>query len=153
MTVRERIFRTPQTMQAFKTPRGFWIGFAVGCLLAVGLNLLPYLRTRGAYQIDGLEVIGFPFAFRSLGGFPTGFTCTGGRWSPTFCWLLFLPLHWAQRGRRFGADGRWSMTPNQNVSANRRPGGKSGEPGEFQRESLPPPCLSASWTLGVAHAL
>jgi hypothetical protein len=49
--------------------RDFWIGTSVGCLLAVGLNLLPYLRTRGAYQADGFELIGFPFVFRSFGGF------------------------------------------------------------------------------------
>jgi hypothetical protein len=56
-------------MQSLTVQRHFWIGAAAGCLLAIGLNLLPYLRTRGAYQTDGLEVIGFPVVFRSLGGF------------------------------------------------------------------------------------
>ena len=35
----------------------------------VTLNLLPYLRTRGAYNGDGFEIIGFPFTFRRIGGF------------------------------------------------------------------------------------
>jgi hypothetical protein len=56
-------------MQAPTPRRHFWIGASVGCLFAAGLNLLPYLRTRGAYQTDGLEIIGFPFVFRGLGGF------------------------------------------------------------------------------------
>ena len=56
-------------MQTRTEHRHFWIGTSVGCLLAVGLNLLPYLRTRGAYQADGFELIGFPFVFRSFGGF------------------------------------------------------------------------------------
>jgi hypothetical protein len=47
----------------------FWIGILFGGVLAIGLNLLPYLRTHGAYGTDGFEVIGFPFVFRSLGGF------------------------------------------------------------------------------------
>ena len=49
--------------------RRFWQGFIVGALLAVGLNLLPYFLTSGAYQKDDLEVMGFPFTFRALGGF------------------------------------------------------------------------------------
>jgi hypothetical protein len=56
-------------MQTARTRRDFRIGLSVGCLFASGLNLLPYLRTRGAYKADGLEIIGFPFVFRSLGGF------------------------------------------------------------------------------------
>jgi len=56
-------------MQTSKTRRHFWIGVLTGWLLAVGWNLLPYLRTRGAYAHDDLEVIGFPFVFRALGGF------------------------------------------------------------------------------------
>jgi hypothetical protein len=56
-------------MQTLTEDRHFWIGTSMGCVLAVGLNLLPYLRTRGAYQADGLELIGFPFVFRSFGGF------------------------------------------------------------------------------------
>ncbi len=55
-------------MQASKARGEFWDGVAAGGLLAVGLNLLPYLRTRDAYQTDGLEVIGFPFVFRRFGG-------------------------------------------------------------------------------------
>ncbi len=55
-------------MQVSKKRRDFWVGFSAGCLLAVGLNLLPYLRTHGAYQTDGLELIGFPFVFRRFGG-------------------------------------------------------------------------------------
>ena len=47
----------------------FTIGFSVAILVATFLNLLPYLRTRGAYHGDGFEIIGFPFTFRRLGGF------------------------------------------------------------------------------------
>ena len=47
----------------------FTIGFSAAALVAAFLNLLPYLRTRGAYHGDGFEVIGFPFTFRRLGGF------------------------------------------------------------------------------------
>jgi hypothetical protein len=56
-------------MQASTARKDFWIGVSVGCLIAACLNLFPYLRTRGAFQTDGLEHIGFPFVFRSLGGF------------------------------------------------------------------------------------
>ena len=49
--------------------RRFALGFTAAALVAVFLNLLPYLRTRGAMQGDGFEVIGFPFIFRSEGGF------------------------------------------------------------------------------------
>ena len=38
-----------------------------GCITAFA-NLLPYLRSRGAYQYDGQEVAGFPYAFRRIGG-------------------------------------------------------------------------------------
>ncbi|WP_269792505.1 hypothetical protein [Stenotrophomonas sp. Iso1] len=38
-----------------------------GCIAAFA-NLLPYLRSRGAYQYDGQEVAGFPYAFRRIGG-------------------------------------------------------------------------------------
>jgi len=55
-------------MAASKSQR-FWIGFSAGLVLAVILNLVPYLLTRGAYHGDGFEVIGFPFVFRSSGGF------------------------------------------------------------------------------------
>ena len=47
----------------------FTVGFSAVALVAGFLNLLPYLRTRGAYHGDGFEVIGFPFTFRRLGGF------------------------------------------------------------------------------------
>jgi hypothetical protein len=46
----------------------FAVGFSATALVAAFLNLLPYLRTRGAYNGDGFEVIGFPFTFRRLGG-------------------------------------------------------------------------------------
>jgi hypothetical protein len=49
--------------------RRFRWGFLAGALLAAGLNFLPYVLSRGAYQTDGLEVIGFPLTFRALGGF------------------------------------------------------------------------------------
>ena len=49
--------------------RQFWSGFIATGLLAIALNFLPYILTRGAYQTDGLEMMGFPFVFRSLGGF------------------------------------------------------------------------------------
>lgn len=38
-----------------------------GCIAALA-DLLPYLRSRGAYQYDGQEVAGFPYAFRRIGG-------------------------------------------------------------------------------------
>lgn len=47
----------------------FTVGFSIAALVAAFLNLLPYLRTRGAYHGDGFEVVGFPFVFRSEGGF------------------------------------------------------------------------------------
>ena len=47
----------------------FIAGFWVGALTAAFLNVLPYLRTRGAYQSDGFEIAGFPFTFRRFGGF------------------------------------------------------------------------------------
>lgn len=46
----------------------FAVGFSAAALLAALLNLLPYLRTRVAYNGDGFEVIGFPFVFRRFGG-------------------------------------------------------------------------------------
>src|SRR5207247_10761469 len=42
--------------------------FSLTCLFAVGVNLVTYLVTRGAYNGDGFEVVGFPFVFRRLGG-------------------------------------------------------------------------------------
>jgi hypothetical protein len=51
------------------TAKRFVVGFSIATVLAVFLNLLPYLRTRGAYNGDGFEVIGFPFTFRRIGGY------------------------------------------------------------------------------------
>jgi hypothetical protein len=59
----------------------FTVGFATAVLVAVVLNLLPYLRTRGAIHGDGFEVIGFPFIFRSEGGFA---------WTYEFSYLALL---------------------------------------------------------------
>ena len=50
------------------TTRRFAAGFIGGAIAAIFLNLLPFLRTRGAYHGDGFEIIGFPFTFRRLGG-------------------------------------------------------------------------------------
>lgn len=49
--------------------KAFARGFATTTAVAVFLNLLPYLRTYGAFNSDGYEVIGFPLTFRWLGGF------------------------------------------------------------------------------------
>jgi hypothetical protein len=48
--------------------KSFSVGFAATVVVAAILNWLPYLQTRGAYNGDGFEVIGFPFTFRRLGG-------------------------------------------------------------------------------------
>ena len=50
------------------TGKRFVVGFVTGTIAAAFLNLLPFLRTRGAYNGDGFEIIGFPFTFRRLGG-------------------------------------------------------------------------------------
>ena len=50
------------------TTKRFNAGFAATAVAAAFLNFLPYLQTRGAYNGDGFEVIGFPFTFRRLGG-------------------------------------------------------------------------------------
>ena len=42
-------------------------GFAVGVVCALIANLIPLAITWGDYRRDGLEVIGFPLTFRSLG--------------------------------------------------------------------------------------
>ena len=47
----------------------FTAGFIAGAVAVTFLNLLPFFRTRGAYNGDGFEIIGFPFTFRRLGGF------------------------------------------------------------------------------------
>ncbi len=55
--------RVPSTGKCF-------IGaFSLTCLFGVVANLIPYLMTRGAYNGDGFEIVGFPFVFRRLGGF------------------------------------------------------------------------------------
>src|SRR5689334_8209585 len=51
-----------------RSTKKFVAAFVATTLLAAFLNLLPYLQTRGAYNGDGFEVIGFPFIFRRLGG-------------------------------------------------------------------------------------
>jgi hypothetical protein len=42
--------------------------FSLTCLFGVGANVVTYLVTRGAYNGDGFEIVGFPFVFRRLGG-------------------------------------------------------------------------------------
>jgi hypothetical protein len=51
----------------------FWIAAALGLAVAIWANALPYLRTRGAAGFDGVEITGFPFVFRSFGGFSPAF--------------------------------------------------------------------------------
>ncbi|MNN40316.1 hypothetical protein D3C81_1543870 [compost metagenome] len=46
----------------------FLSAFLIAGCIAAFANLLPYLRSRGAYQYDGQEVAGFPYAFRRIGG-------------------------------------------------------------------------------------
>jgi len=49
---------------------GFWIAATtLGLVVAIVANVVPYYETRGAYGFDGVEIIGFPFVFRSAGGF------------------------------------------------------------------------------------
>ena len=50
------------------TTKSFGLGFTCAGLAAALANLLPYLMTRGAYNGDGFEVVGFPFTFRRVGG-------------------------------------------------------------------------------------
>jgi len=54
--------RVPSAAKCFVG--AFWLT----CLFGVGVNLVTYLVTRGAYNGDGFEVVGFPFVFRRLGG-------------------------------------------------------------------------------------
>ena len=49
--------------------RCFIGGFSLTVFFGVLLNFATYLGTRGAYNGDMFEVIGFPIVFRSLGGF------------------------------------------------------------------------------------
>jgi hypothetical protein len=59
----------------------FLVGVAAGALFAVFCNLVPFFYTYGAYGTDGVEVIGFPLAFRGAGGYI---------FSTHFYWLHFL---------------------------------------------------------------
>jgi hypothetical protein len=69
--------KSAQVLDYSTTPNrrgGFWLGFVVGVLLAVGANVIPYVRTRGAWDTDGVEKVGCPYIFRSFGGYrPTYF--------------------------------------------------------------------------------
>lgn len=47
----------------------FSVGFATTGVVEVFLNILPYLRMRIQPIHDGYETLGFPFVFRSEGGF------------------------------------------------------------------------------------
>lgn len=47
----------------------FLVGCILGAFFAAILNILPFVLSRGAYNSDGYEVVGFPFEFRRLGGF------------------------------------------------------------------------------------
>lgn len=47
----------------------FSAGFSLGLLVAVSVNLIPYLSSRNAFLGDGFEVAGFPFTFHSRGGY------------------------------------------------------------------------------------
>lgn len=42
--------------------------FLVTACAGVVANALPYLRTRQAYQSDGVELAGAPFTFHAIGG-------------------------------------------------------------------------------------
>ncbi len=55
----------------------FGVGAFVGLAIAVAMNLLPYWQSYEAYGGDGLEVIGFPFTFRSYGGMSPTYTFRG----------------------------------------------------------------------------
>jgi len=46
----------------------FFSMFSAALAIAAAVNAWSYWRTRGAYQYDGQEVAGFPFAFRRVGG-------------------------------------------------------------------------------------
>jgi hypothetical protein len=57
------------TAKMNSSTKKFVTAFAATALVAAFANLLPYLLTRGAYNGDGYEIIGFPFTFRRLGGY------------------------------------------------------------------------------------
>jgi hypothetical protein len=46
----------------------FMAAFSAAMCLVVAINALPYWGSRGAYQYDGQELAGFPFAFHKVGG-------------------------------------------------------------------------------------
>ena len=45
--------------------RRFWFGAAATAFVFAVLNLLPYLLTRHEPEHCGLQIMGFPFTFRS----------------------------------------------------------------------------------------
>jgi hypothetical protein len=51
------------------TWRRFWIGVALTACAFAALNFLPYLITRHEPEHHGSQVMGFPFTFRSYGGY------------------------------------------------------------------------------------
>ncbi len=55
--------------QACFTGRRCWAGVAVTACAFTALNLVPHLLTRHEPEHDGLQVMGFPFTFRSFGGY------------------------------------------------------------------------------------
>jgi hypothetical protein len=59
--------KRPETLS--NRSRKFVVGFLTAAFIVALLNLVPYLLTRGAYRIDGFEVIGFPWTFRRFGYF------------------------------------------------------------------------------------
>lgn len=46
----------------------FILGFTVAMIVAGVANVGPYFLTKNAYQHDGQQVAGFPFAFHRIGG-------------------------------------------------------------------------------------
>jgi hypothetical protein len=51
-----------------RSRRRFGTGFALGLGVALAANVLPYIFTYRAYNGDGYERMGYPFAFREQGG-------------------------------------------------------------------------------------
>jgi hypothetical protein len=47
----------------------FAAGFAIALILAIALNVVLHLLTRGDQHGDGFEEVGFPFVFYRMGGF------------------------------------------------------------------------------------
>ena len=48
--------------------RRWWQRAAIGALLMIGVNLVPLWLTWGDWQTDGVETVGWPFAFWGFGG-------------------------------------------------------------------------------------